>query len=298
MNDYKPLTTKELERGYFFLTHKGALRKMLFGAGIFVVVIVYIILLINAIGFVQKAGWQHMAMGIGQGSNWAARHAQGAPMPILTKNVQALSLGDRRYALVAFIENPNEDWAARSFKYRFVVDGQALPEEEAFMNPSVNPLKKEERMLIKFGYESSRPPSDVRLDVDAFQWRRYENDSPVINWDVLDIRYYAASRESLNGNDVIVDPHVDWWAQNLSLYDLWEAKFQIALFNGDRLVGVNEILSKDFISLQKKELEVIWLNDLSRVTTTKVYPVVNWLDYDNFKALEYQPRGGGSRVEL
>jgi hypothetical protein len=286
MNDYKPLSSTEIERGYFFLTHKDIIKKGILGAGIFVLVIVYIILLVNVIGFVQKSGWQSMAVGMSENPNWAAKHTRGAPMPILTTNVQSLSLGNRLHVLVAFVENPNPDWSARNFKYRFVVDGQALAEEESFLNP------EEDRMLIKFGYESSKPPSDIRLDVDAFDWRRFENDVPIVNWEILDVNYYAASREEVNGEDVIVDPRVRWWAQNLSLYDLWEAKFQVALFNGDKLVGVSELLSKDFIALQKKDLEVVWLNDLPRVTNTEIYPVVDWLDYDNFKTLESQPTSG------
>ena len=292
MNDYQPLSSKEIERGYFFLTHKDIMKRVIFGVGVFVVVVVYIVLLTTAISFVQKSGWQSMAAGMSQNPNWAVKHSQGAPIAVVTKNVQSLSLGNRKHVLVAFIENPNPDWAVKNFKYRFVVDGQALGEEESFMNQG------ESRMLIKFGYESSKPPTDVRLDIDAFQWRRFENDAPMVNWDILDVNYHSASRETINGEDVIIDPRVRWWAQNLSLLDLWEVKFQVALFNGDKLVAVNELLSKEFLSLQKKELEVVWLNDIPRVTRTEVYPVVDWLDYDNFKALESQPGSGGSRVEL
>ncbi|RJQ35342.1 hypothetical protein C4566_00810, partial [Candidatus Parcubacteria bacterium] len=90
--------------------------------------------------------------------------------------------------------------------------------------------------------------------------------------------------------DLKINPLVTWQAQNLSLYDFWEVDWQIALFDGDNLVGVNEAKSRDFKSLESRDIEVAWLKDLPRVTKVQIFPVLNWLDKDNFTSYYQEER--------
>ena len=61
---------------------------------------------------------------------------------------------------------------------------------------------------------------------------------------------------------------------------------------GDRIVGFNELKSRDFKSLEKRELEIAWLYDLPRVSNVEIYPILNSLDFSNFKDLQLDPSGG------
>ncbi len=291
MNDYQPISKGEIAKAYFFLTHKKLFIKIGFGSAVFILVIIYIVLITNIVSLLRTPSFDNMAAQISSNINWAAYHQSRTPRPILTTTTKFLALGDGKYNLVAFVENPNNDWSAVSFKYKFVVNGQELETRESFLNPGEN------RLVLKMSYANPRPIDELKLNLGDVSWRRFENDIPQVNWDIKDASYVPARTITINSEAVDVNAVVSWNAKNLSLYDFWGVRWQIALFDSDRLIGVNEINSTDFESLEDRKIEVSWLKDLPRVTKVEIFPVVDWLDKDNFKSY-YQEEREVDRVNL
>lgn len=288
MDDYKPLSKEELERGYFFLTHRDSFKKIFLWGAIVLLAVLYIILIFNVVKYFRSGSLNEAALGISQNYNWAAYHQANKPQPIAVSASQYFALGGQRYTLAALVENKNANWAVRNLDYSFVVNGQELNSRQSFIGPS------EKKFLLLTGYEASAGISKVEIKINHIDWYHIDNDLPEINWDIKDVQFQAATRQTVGDVTVDVPARVTWQAQNLSLYNFWEVAWQVGLFQGDRLVGVAEMNTRDFASLETRPLEVVWLNDLTRVTRTEVYPVVNKLDPDNFKKSYVEPKGSSS----
>lgn len=283
MGNYKPLTEKDLEKGLFFVKHRILLKRILFGIAIFIIAIIYIKFLFNFIQYFQSSNYYVLAQQIDYAPDWKNNHDDRAPIEPVISSIKHLSIGDKKYNLVAFIENPNKDWAIKEFEYRFVVNGEILETQKAFLNPG------ESRLLINLAYETKKPIKDLDIQTANWHWRRYDNDTKVVDWSLTDISFKPISND--------LPAQVFWTVQNMSLFDLRKVIFQILLFNGSKLISVNEMQSSDFMSLDKKDLDSVFWYSLPRVTETQVIPLFNWIDNSNYKYLETDV-SSGSRVEL
>ncbi|MBT4849595.1 hypothetical protein HON36_01960 [Candidatus Parcubacteria bacterium] len=292
MDDYKPISTRELERGYYLLTHREQLKKIGAVGLLAVVLIIYVILAINTIAYASSDSYASQLTRIETQTDWATYHQQRKPMELNRLFTKYLSLGEGKYNFVTFLENPNTDWAAIEIEYEFTINGQSLGIEKTFLNPG------ETRLVVRFGYEDRGTVSNLDVNIIGTKWRRFENDVPIINWDIKNAEYTPTSNVAVGSDDSLVIPaNVKWQAQNLSVYDFWEVDFIIAVFNGENLVGVNKYKARDFMSLEDREMEVFWTTSLSRINKIEVWPVLNGTDFDNYKESYITP-GGSDRVRL
>ncbi len=283
MDNYKPLTDKDLEKGLFFVRHRILFKRILFGIAIFIISIIYIKFLFNLVQYFQSPGYYVLAQEIDYNQDWKSNHDSRAPIEPLVTNIKHLSIGNKKYNLAAFIENTNKDWAIKEFDYRFVVNGEILETQKAFINPG------ESRLLINLAYESKKPIEDLDIQTANWHWRRYNEDTKVVDWSLTDITFKPISNN--------LPAQAFWTTQNMSLFDLRKIVFQILLFNGSKLIAVNEIQSSDYMSLDKRNLDSVFWYSLPRVTETQIIPLFNWIDDSNYKFLKTDV-SGGSRVEL
>ena len=283
MVDYKPLKEKDLDKALFFLKHKTLFKKILFSLAIFIIVLIYFKLLLSFIQYFRSSNYYLLAQEIDYSLDWQTHHQARAPQEPEISEAQYLAIGNQKYNLVAFITNPNEDWAVLEFEYRFLVNDQPLKTQKAFLNPG------EGRFLITLAYESKEAIKKIEIETANWYWRRYNNDTKVVNWSLTDIKFNPLSSD--------LPAQAFWTAQNMSLFDLRKVIFQIVLFNGQKLIAVNEIQASDFMSLDKKEIDSIFWYSLPRVTETQVLTLFNWLDNSNYKYLDTDV-SGGSRVKL
>ncbi|MFA5127344.1 MAG: hypothetical protein WC465_05120 [Patescibacteria group bacterium] len=287
MPDYQPLTPKELERGYYFLAHRALFIRLFWILGILSLVIIYGILVFNLVKYFRGPTWSELAQNITSNSNWASYHAARAPENIIVGPVRVLPVGDDLYNFVAIVENPNEKWILPQFDYRFIIQGQPLPVEQAFLNA------QEDALLLKIGYKSDLALSnlDVQLETGNYQWYRLDSSITPIEWDVRDISWQPASNISVDEKSIPLPATATWQAQNLSLFDFWQVDWQVALFSGDTIVGVAAVTDRDFSAQQTKHLEAVWHNSLPHVSRVEIWPRLNWADKSLFKDSATQPRG-------
>lgn len=285
MDDYKPISQKELERGYFFVTHRLLIKKIIFLLSIFILVIFYGFLIFRAIRYFTGPSFSNLALEMQQNTfDFAAYHKQRFPQNIILGQPEFISLGDRRYNIVAMVENPNKDWAVKSIEYYFVSQGESSPSKTAFVNPG------EKRLLTLTSYESNKAIRSPELVISKTEWYRVDNSFPQINIDITDITFQASSRETVDGVTSDLPARVLWRAHNDSVYNFWEVDWQVALYNSDKLVAINELKTKDFLALENRDLEAIWLTKLPRVTRAAVFPIINKLDSAIFKDIHVTPK--------
>jgi len=182
MNDYQPLNPKDIERGYFVLTHRPLIKKILIGTGVFLVLLIYALAIWNFIEFIKAGTFSTMAQQANWTYDWTAYHQSRQPRAIKNSPAQFFSVASRKYNLVAVVENPNEDWAITSLDYTFIINDQELESQTAFINPG------EKRLLTKMGYEVGTGLSKVEIKIDNIEWYRVENDLPEINFEVKEAK--------------------------------------------------------------------------------------------------------------
>ena len=280
MDDYKPLTQKDLDRGYFFVTHRKMFFKILYGVGIFVLVILYGYLIFGLVRYFGGGTYERAAAMLeAQSINWVTYHHNRAPLPLDASQAQSMSLGDRRYNLVAKVANDNPDWAIIDFEYTFVVNGEPVETSSTFLNPS------ESRYVMALSHQSAAAIKTVELEIGNVSWKRTDGSFPDINFEIENVKFNPANRIEVDGDVIDVPARVTWQAQNNTLDNFWEIGWQVVLYNSSRVVGVNTLMSQDFLGMEKREMEVVWLDKLPRVTKVEVFPVMDKLDKDNIKEL-------------
>lgn len=283
--DYQPISSKELERGYWLLGHRDQLKKFFVIAGICLVALIYFWLGINLVKYMRGDTFDQMMSRMQDNFDWAAYHQERAPKDLTIGPVQIISIGNNLYNLVALIQNPNDDWLVSDLDYHFLVNNQALGAKTSFLNAGENTA------LIYSAYESNTLVASATLNIDQIHWYRRDIKVPDIKWDVQDVSFQAVSREGTGDEAIVLPANVTWTAQNLSLKNFWQVNWQVILYSGEKIVGVQEIVSQDFLSLESRELRAVWLYNLPRVTEAVVLPHVSWLDTDNFKDIQVDPIG-------
>lgn len=280
MAEYQPLTSKEIEQGYYFLTHRKIFIRLALGVMIFLVFIIYAILLFNFIKSLQMSSWQEIANGQQTTNSWSAYHQANQPQDLAVGKPLALATGTNLYNLVVIVKNPNKDWFLSQFDYTFLVNGQALQTKQAF-------LPTGDQTILSFsGYPSAQNIRDLKVEINNYHWYHRNSQVKPINWEIKNISWQPLSRNTVGEKVVTLPARASWQAKNLSLYDFWQVDWQVVLFANDTLVGVGEITSRDFNSLQTKDLEAIFNYNLPAVSRVEIWPHVNNLDKDNFKKIE------------
>ena len=184
MEDYKVTTDKELERGLFFIKHKKLFKRIIFGIAIFIIIIIYFKLFFNIVEYFKNPNYYVLAQQINYNQDWLRYHNQRKPIKLKISDPQYLPIGNKKYNLVAFIENLNKDWAIKEFEYRFIINGEVLDSQKAFLNPG------ESKFLIKLAYELDKPIKNIEIETGNLYWRRYSNDTKVVEWSLTDIKFY------------------------------------------------------------------------------------------------------------
>jgi hypothetical protein len=292
MDDYRQVTDDDLSRGYWWLKHKTLAIKIAWALGIIILLWLYAGLFLGINKYAGGQTLEQQSMALSNNFDWATYHGQRHSQSIQVSGTEFFAVNSRLYNLVAAVNNPNQDWFVSQLDYRFVVDGKPLDAQSTFLNPGEN------KLLLRLGYQAARAIKNLEIEVLDTAWQRFDNSAPMINWGIEDASFHPATTQTIDDQIIDLPERVTWQARNLSLFNLWTASWQIALYNRDRLVAVNQIIAEDFAALENRELEAVWLYDLPQVTKVEVIPHVNWLDRDNFKASESGDNPDEDRVNL
>lgn len=271
------VSDKDLERGYWWLTHRTLLIKASWVLAVLLLALLYIFLLAKVTTLVSGPGLNQWAQSLDQHFDWQTYHQQRKPKTVILGQAQVLPVSGRLYNLVAAIQNPNSDWAISKLTYRFVVNGEAQEEQTTFLNPG------QDKYLLKMGLSFQGVIKTADLQVVDVAWQRLDDKTITLDWQIENVKYQGPSTITVDEERLEIPARVTWQAQNLSLYNLWQTNWQIALYNLDRLVAINQIQVDNWQALEKKDLEAVWLSNLSNITRTEVKADINWLDKNNLK---------------
>lgn len=290
--NFTDLSNQDLERGYWWLQHKELINKILLVFLILSLLSLYTWLTFAYLRYWQSGTWQAYAQQLNDSQfNWAQYHQTRVAKSLKISGAQALATNGSLYNLAAAVENPNADWLASKLTYRFVVNGQVQANKETFVLPL------SQKFLLQLAYQAKTSIQSVQIEILDTTWQRV-GDEDFNVFTLNDPQYLGPNTQMVEDKKIDLPAKVVWQATNDSLFDFWQVPWQVAVYNQDRLVGVSELLVEDFKSLETKDLEVIWLYDLPRITKVVVTPQLNIKDKNNIKNTNQDNKTIEDRVNL
>ncbi len=270
------LTNQQLGFGYWYVTHKLALKRILTVSLIVidVALVAYVLfLLILNLGIRQPQHDAAIATLLTDGgfaSIGAARDTQ-LPRNIQISGIETLASG--AFAdIIATLVNPNQKWGA-TFTYSFALASGTTRARTGFVFPG------ETKRIYDLNVENGTTVTSVNLS--NVTWMRENNFAALYAARISplafsDIQYIPA--QELQVSDKVPVSRVRFTVGNNTAYNYRDPGFTVILLSGTSIAGISSIFTDQLLSGERKTLEVTWFTRLPRVTTVQVIPEINILD--------------------
>lgn len=274
-------TDKELERSYWFVTHRLLLEKI----GIGIIVGINVLLLIIGIYFVvdtfliKYTSYRNSLRGLTQ-VHQSLVYAQSKQL----NTVEQLNIGSPvtfnlvpgQVDVIVPITNPNSSYKA-DLEYRFVSGDFQTSWRSMTILPGAS----------TYAYELG-VPSEVSVRTAEIEFRNF-------GWDVV-INYNKIKDERLNfvledaefvpsvqasEEQAPVPAKVDFTVLNNSAYSYREVGYIVLLYSGNVLSGVHYVRSDNVFAGARDEIELASFDTLTTISRVEVLPDVNILDQSN-----------------
>ncbi|MDD5291499.1 MAG: hypothetical protein PHZ04_05375 [Patescibacteria group bacterium] len=203
-----------------------------------------------------------------------------APADLIFSSPQIFKGNEDKYDFLAEIKNPNpRHWA--SFSYCFSVSNKEadcgenfiLPEETKIISALAKTFKSRPTNLIFAITKISWSRINPRQFPD---WKNFRDEH--LNIAVEGIKFTPASgsglSEKLNLNSL------EFIVNNRTPFNYWEVPFNILLYRGGSIMGINKYTVLELMSGEKRKVEMSWLGGLSASDNIKIVPEINILKDD------------------
>jgi hypothetical protein len=281
------LSEKELKWGYWWVTHKLQLKKLL---TLVLAVIAFLLVSYASYGFADwffGSGVRERAA-IAQMANtptgYPAIHSLIAPQPLNIENPIVLVSGSDSYDLVSRVTNRNADWRAE-LDWHFEAAGQATG-----LTRHTVVLPGDNVWLVQLGVKSKSRPVSVGVAVDKRQWRRLDKHQvqpDYASWagERLDVEVSDVEFTPAQPTDPLSISRATFQVANKTGYGYWRVSFFVTLWDGGSLVGVNYVTASQLRAGETRTMDASWFTALPRVTRVEVSPEIDIFDQGNYMPL-------------
>lgn len=272
------LTDQELQKSYWFLTHKDQIRRnaaMVLG-GVCVFIWAYAIFLAITIVVVPWQNYQHLFADL-------KKQYSFFPVRPLIKDIQKDAVSfvqseEEVYDVYVHVKNPNPLWRIYCDAI-FSVDGAPLAPQHIFLLPD------EEKYIIQGGLKRQTQPATLDVAFQNFSWKRIskkekEEISERNRFTVKDIKIAPISSESGS----VSYTKVVFTILNETVYRFWEVSVPVILKAGNQIVAINALPLTNIGSDEKRTMESRWYADLSTVTAVDVLPSADIFDQSAYQS--------------
>lgn len=274
------LSDKQLKFGYWFVTNKLFLEKVLIV--IFIVFNIFLItynifLLVTNLG-VEAQKYAKLQVDVYQPieSLKVVRDAQ-LPNEVQVSGLETYSRG-QNFDLVANVVNPNVKWFA-DFNYQFITGSGATELKQGFIFPG------ESKRLIDLNVEGGNTVANVVIS-DVVWTRKNDYDKFYRERFVFDIQNIKIIEpQELDIGDKLPVSRVSFEVKNVSAYNYRDVIFQIYLYSGANIVAVDTALAETLYSSESRILEATWYSRLPKISNVDVVPEINIFNYKSY--IEY-----------
>jgi len=180
--------------------------------------------------------------------------------------LQTVIKREKNCDFVAQIQNPNLNWTAFSFKYRFTWAGGETDFSDSFILPG------EKKYLIAFGQKIQGTIDSFDLEIKDVKWKRLKRDEISLLGILSQIK---AENAFLEEEPVPGLSKLSFTISNESIYNFWEVPLNIILYQGKTVVGADKLQIKRIRSQEKRSVEKLWPNAPYPVTAIYIEPELN-----------------------
>lgn len=178
------------------------------------------------------------------------------------------------YDLAVKIKNPNDKFVAR-FNYCFTKAGQDIICLPGFVFP------QEEKYLLALGQDLSGS-EQISFGLRDISWSRLSAHTyPDWPWFYKNHTNFVISELRFNQQEAIPDFNsLEFTLSNQTPYNFWSVPFNILVFNGSNLIGVNSYTAKDFLSKETIAVKLSWPGRLGSARTVSIVPNLDIISPD------------------
>ena len=270
------LTEEQLNRGFWWVTHKVQVRKY-FSIALGVVAFVLVAYALYGFGdwffgsgVVERAQTAEMSQPT---IDYTAFRDATKPHDVRSEGTIVLPAGEKKYDVIALTTNPNPQWWVE-FEYRF---GDTIPAKKGFLLPG------ESRYLTALGVGSDARPSTADLKLENVMWHRvnlHRTQPDMATWENARLNFHVTNAQFTP--PASTDPVPVWRAtftvNNDTGFGYFNVGFIVTLLSGSRVVGVNQVVITDLRPGDKRDVDASWFSDIPTVTKVEVKPVLNIFD--------------------
>lgn len=266
-----------LDFGYWYVTHKLLLKRILIG--------ILIALNVLLVGYVVFALVQHYALSYtgfrsdlqdlrngGQLAQIQAIRQSQFPQDIRVTAIRVYEAGESRN-LVATVTNPNAQWTA-TFDYYFQVGDGATDTRKGFIYPG------ESKSVIDLGV--SLPGPVQQLQIENVSWRKVNNFSNVYaeryDFSVENVVFTPARTSEIS--DQVPVSRVRFDITNNTAYNYSNPVFLILLRSGGQVAAVTTTAIEALYSGATETIEATLFQNLPQIQDVQIIPQINIFDED------------------
>lgn len=274
------LSDKQLKIGYWWVNHRAQLKKGWVAAlAVFCLFLtVYVLLQAAFLAWNWMRDSRLPEKMVEQAINFAAYKEQNKARDIIGSRVWAIPSDqvDGTYDLIAEIKNPNEKWASESLAYYFSLGGVATEKMNTFIMPD------EKKYIVAYSIESDTGVTNPKVFVEDVIWQRVErpDDLPRPTFQMDDVQQEMVPVEAGSGQSYSY--RVNAVANSTSVFSLHSAHFFVVLKSDENVVGLKEVVLRDFDALSQRRIEAFWREGLFYNVEVEIQPQINRLDEINF----------------
>jgi len=266
---------EQLKLGYWFVTHKILLRRILTGV---IIGIAGVFWIYSAIGFIDWAFVSGPKERANLNSTLQVKLAPGALAAIAAQNItfteaEVASAGIGRYDFLAQAANPNPARWWAEFEYRFAGEGVDGSWKKGFILPG------ETKYVVDLGVERAFRPRNVRLEVQNLKYHRVDPHT------IPDYAKWYGEHFNMAISNKIFNPKsvqnsgniasLKFTATDNTAYGYKSVGFYGLLYRGEQLVSINYLAAENFTAGETRDLEMQFAEGLPSITKYDVVPEFN-----------------------
>lgn len=208
-------------------------------------------------------------------------------------NVSYIKTSQDKHDLYIKIQNSNENYWAE-FDYCFNINGQNIDCGKNFILPD------EEKHIMALAQEVGGNARAAIFNINNIVWRRI-NPHKIIDWDSYEKEHTDITIDNINFtppkasglSEKINLGVLSFTATNNTAYSYWDVGFNILLYRGNSVAGVNRYKLSEFMSGETEEITISWPAEIKQTSGVDVEVEINILDNDNY----IDPEGGVGEIK-
>lgn len=172
------------------------------------------------------------------------------------------------------IKNPNNIWGAAKLRYHLVVDHQAQPVQETFLNPG------EEWPVVQLNIPVASAQPSIEAVFDDVSWARagdaalpsaqFSVEAPTITPTTVTVGGRSISTVAVNAR-----------VTNTSVFNFYRVDMPVVVSNGGTVVALDILSVTRWTTLTPQTVAVTWSYPVAAATSATILPHVSRFDRDN-----------------